>query len=180
MRCPDCGEERLLMFSCLTRGFCPSCHAKHLEEWGEWMRESLLLDVPHLKVVFTIPKMLRIFFKYKRGLLGELCRLAVNTLTIYFRAITEEDLTPGIIASIQTFGQKINFHPFPGDRGRGGQGRSLPQNLLLLRRPIGTAFPSLYLAYLCSYRPHYQPPQARLSHRQPSPTAFRLPGNPDG
>jgi hypothetical protein len=24
IRCPDCGEERLLMFSCKTRGFCPS------------------------------------------------------------------------------------------------------------------------------------------------------------
>ena len=29
------------------------------------------------KVVFTIPKMLRIFFKYKRRLLGDLCRLAL-------------------------------------------------------------------------------------------------------
>jgi hypothetical protein len=36
IRCPDCGEERLLMFSCKTRGFCPSCHAKRREEWGEW------------------------------------------------------------------------------------------------------------------------------------------------
>lgn len=26
------------MFSCKTRGFCPSCHAKRVEEWGEWMR----------------------------------------------------------------------------------------------------------------------------------------------
>ena len=43
IRCPDCGEERLLMFSCKTRGFCPSCHAKRREEWGEWMREELLL-----------------------------------------------------------------------------------------------------------------------------------------
>jgi ribosomal protein S27E len=40
IRCPDCGEERLLMFSCRTRGFCPSCHAKRLEEWSEWMREK--------------------------------------------------------------------------------------------------------------------------------------------
>ena len=23
------------MFSCRTRGFCPSCHAKRVEEWGE-------------------------------------------------------------------------------------------------------------------------------------------------
>jgi len=41
------------------RGFCPSCHAKRLEEWGEWVRETLLLDVPHRQVVFTIPKMLQ-------------------------------------------------------------------------------------------------------------------------
>jgi hypothetical protein len=32
------------MFSCRARGFYPSCHAKRLEEWGEWMREELLLQ----------------------------------------------------------------------------------------------------------------------------------------
>jgi len=47
IRCPDCHGEHLLTFSCKTRGFCPSCHAKRLEEWGEWVRETLLLDVPH-------------------------------------------------------------------------------------------------------------------------------------
>jgi hypothetical protein len=56
------------MFSCRTREFCPSGHAKRLEQWGDWMRETLLLDVPHRQVVFTIPKMLRIFFKYNRRL----------------------------------------------------------------------------------------------------------------
>jgi hypothetical protein len=40
------------------------------------MRETLLLDVPHRQVVFTIPKMLRVFFKFKRKLLGDLCRCA--------------------------------------------------------------------------------------------------------
>jgi len=64
------------MFSCRTREFCPSCHAKRLEEWGEWMRKTLILDVPHRQVVFTIPKRLRVFFKYKRRLLGDLCRVA--------------------------------------------------------------------------------------------------------
>ena len=57
-----------LMFSCKTRGFCPTCHAKQLGEWGEWMRETLLLDGPHRQVVFTIPKMLRIFFKLRIGI----------------------------------------------------------------------------------------------------------------
>jgi hypothetical protein len=33
------------------RGFCPSCHAKRLAEWGDWMRKTLLLEVPHRQVV---------------------------------------------------------------------------------------------------------------------------------
>lgn len=75
------------------------------------MRETLLLDVPHRQVVFTIPKMLRIFFKYNRRLLGELCRLALQSLTRYFEVVSGSELMPGVIAAIQTFGTKINFHP---------------------------------------------------------------------
>ncbi|TLN21077.1 transposase [bacterium] len=111
IRCPDCHAERLLMFSCRTRGFCPSCHSKRLEEWGEWMRETLLLDVPHRQVVFTIPRMLRIFFKYNRRLLGELCRCGLRSLTRYFQVTTGSELMPGVIAAIQTFGARINAHP---------------------------------------------------------------------
>jgi len=99
------------MFSCRTRGFFPSCHSKRLEEWGEWMRETLLLDVPHRQVVFTIPRMLRIFFKYNRRLLGELCRCALRSLTRYFEVTTGSELMPGVIAAIQTFGNRINLHP---------------------------------------------------------------------
>jgi hypothetical protein len=55
IRCPYCHTEHLLMFSCRTRGFCPSCHAKRLEEWGESVRETLLLDIPHRQVVSHIP-----------------------------------------------------------------------------------------------------------------------------
>jgi len=98
------------MFSCRTRGFCPSCHAKRVEEWGEWMRETLLLDVPHRQIVFTIPKRLRVFFKFNRRLLGDLCRCALRSLSCYFEVVTGSALTPGVIAAIQTFGDRINLH----------------------------------------------------------------------
>jgi ribosomal protein S27E len=111
IRCPDCGEERLLMFSCKTRGFCPSCHAKRREEWGEWMREELLLDVPHRQVVFTVPKMLRLFFRFKRKLLNDLCLSAVQALVKFLYTATGSELMPGVMAVIQTFGDRINFHP---------------------------------------------------------------------
>jgi hypothetical protein len=88
----------------------PPISPRRLEEWGEWVRDTLLLDVPHRQVVFTIPKTLRIFFKFRRRLLGELCRSAVKTLTVYFEALTGEELVPGVIAAVQTFGERINFH----------------------------------------------------------------------
>jgi len=90
------------MFSCKTRGFCPSCHAKRREE---------ILDRPHRQVVFTIPKMLRIFFKYNRSLLSSLCLCGKVALVKYFRATARKELKPGIIAVIQSFGSRINFHP---------------------------------------------------------------------
>lgn len=57
-----------MTFSRKSRGSRPSCPAKRLEEWEEWVRETLLLDVPCRKVVLTIPTTLRIFFKFRRKL----------------------------------------------------------------------------------------------------------------
>jgi hypothetical protein len=74
------------------------------------MRETLLLDVPHRQIVFTIPKRLRVFFKFNRRLLGDLCRCALRSLSRYFEIVTGSALTPGVIAAIQTFGDRINLH----------------------------------------------------------------------
>jgi hypothetical protein len=81
-----------------------------LRSGASGVQETLLLDVPHRQVVLTIPKTLRIFFKFRRRFLGELCQSAVKTLTVYFKAMTGEDLVQGIIAAVQTFGNRISFH----------------------------------------------------------------------
>jgi len=74
------------------------------------MREKLLLDVPHRQVVLTIPKMLRVFFKYNRSLLSGLCLCGKEALLQYFKSAAGRELTPGIIAVIQSFGSRINLH----------------------------------------------------------------------
>jgi ribosomal protein S27E len=102
IKCKDCGLERLLMFSCKTRGFCPSCHAKRREEWGEWMREELLLDIPHRQVVFTIPKMLRIFFRYNRSLLSGLCLCGKKALVKYFKAVVNSPSWPNVLLLLRS------------------------------------------------------------------------------
>ena len=75
------------------------------------MREELILDAPHRQVVFTIPKMLRIYFKYNRSLLSGLCLCGKEALLKYFKAVAGRELTPGIIAVIQSYGSRINLHP---------------------------------------------------------------------
>ena len=67
IRCPDCSKEYLVTFSCKTRHFCPSCHAKRREAWSIWLGRHLLLRVPHRQVVFTIPKMVRPFLLLPRA-----------------------------------------------------------------------------------------------------------------
>jgi hypothetical protein len=54
--------------------------------------------------------MLRIFFKYNRSLLSGLCLCAKEALVKYFKAVAGRELTPGIIAVIQSFGSRINLH----------------------------------------------------------------------
>jgi hypothetical protein len=83
-------------------------HSKRREEWGEWMREKLVLDTPHLQVVFTVPKMLRIFFKYNRSLLSLLCLYGKKALVKYFKATTRKEIAPGIIAVIWELDEKLN------------------------------------------------------------------------
>jgi len=94
------------MFFCKTRGFYPSCHAKRREEWGEWVWEEFFLDVPQRQVVFTVPKMLRLFFRFKRKPLNSLCLSAVQTLVKFLYTVTGLELMPGVVAVIQTFGDR--------------------------------------------------------------------------
>ena len=112
IRCDACAHEYLLAFSCKSRYFCPSCHAKRLARWSLWLDETLLAAVPHRQVVLTLPKRLRAYCLYRRSLLGDLARVAARTVTAAVRATTgEADLRVGIIACLQTHGSLANWHP---------------------------------------------------------------------
>lgn len=74
--CKECRRSFAVAFSCRQRCLCPSCHQKRELIWVDFATEDLLEDVPHRQVVFTIPKRLRIYFRYDRKLLGELAGCA--------------------------------------------------------------------------------------------------------
>lgn len=112
VRCPRCHHEMFVAFSCRRRCLCPSCHQKRALLMAQDIAEDLCAPVPHRQFVFTLPKRLRIFFRFDRRLLGQLPRLAWETVLEVYRAVLERrEVTPGMVAAIHTFGQLVHHHP---------------------------------------------------------------------
>ena len=113
VRCGSCRSEYLLAFSCKRRYFCPSCHQKRVVLFAERVEQEVLEKVPIRQYVVTIPKMLRVFFKHDRKLLGLLSRCFYQTLKQFLQeAYPERQTVPGMIVSIQTYGDDLlRFHP---------------------------------------------------------------------
>ncbi len=73
---------------------------------------TICQPVPHRQIVFTIPERLRIYCRCDRGLLGQLAQAAWSTVAEVYRDVLQrQDITPGVIAGIQTFGELIHVHP---------------------------------------------------------------------
>jgi len=60
--------------------------------------------VPHRQYVFTLPKMLRVYFRRDRCLLGKLSSCAADALKTLFPAACKDLMAvPGIIIAVQTY-----------------------------------------------------------------------------
>ncbi len=112
LKCDACGSERLLTLSCKQRGICPSCDAKRAAAFAAFLKDELVENVGHCLWTFTLPKMLRPYFMRHRELLGELARLAYETIKeLMLEAAGDDKARPGVVAVPQTFGSLIQPHP---------------------------------------------------------------------
>ena len=76
------------------------------------LRSNILYPVPHRQYVFTLPKILRIYFKYDRKLLSKLCHCANRSLNTFFKTVLNTNTgKPGTVTAIQTFGDYGRWHP---------------------------------------------------------------------
>jgi len=64
-------------------------------------------------ITLTVPKRIRPFFLWDRKLLGLLARCAAETIRTFYRHMTgEPDGVPGMVISVQTFGNRAgNYNP---------------------------------------------------------------------
>jgi hypothetical protein len=128
--CSECRRSVLVAFSCRGRSFCPSCEKKKQLLWAEWLREELLAPVPHRHVVLTIPRLLRPLLRRRRDLLIELARAGAEATVELVRRGAERDLRPGLVVSVATAGDLLQWHPhlhlLTTDGGVAPDGRFLP------------------------------------------------------
>jgi len=53
-------------------------------QFSEWLTQEVLENVIHQQYVLTIPKIIRLYFKYDRSLLGKLCLCGWETKDIFY------------------------------------------------------------------------------------------------
>jgi ribosomal protein S27E len=112
VRCTSCKHEMFVAYSCKQRCTCPSCHQKRTLLAGIHVAEDVCLPVAHRQVVFTIPKRLRVHARFDRKLLGKLSSCAWTCIKAEAgRMLKREDVVPGMIAAIQTFGTLLHWNP---------------------------------------------------------------------
>ena len=103
--CLGCGEEKRIPFTCKSR-ICSRCGKRHTDEWSERLG-SLLYDVPHRHVIFTVPDRLWGYFEQASALQKLLIETAVSTVRRYFRSKVGEEIVPGIVAVLHPFGSDL-------------------------------------------------------------------------
>jgi hypothetical protein len=72
----------------------------------------VLKKVPHRHFVFSIPRILRVYFLFNRNLLKELSRISWEVIREYYsNTCRKEGANPAAVAVIQTFGDYLSFNP---------------------------------------------------------------------
>jgi hypothetical protein len=106
-RCDNCGTVRIIYHSCRNR-HCPKCQHMPRERWLE-KRKDEILPLSYFHVVFTLPHELNtIILNNKKVMLNCLFAAASKTLLIFGK--NELDGTPGFLAILHSWDQKLKAH----------------------------------------------------------------------
>ncbi|MBE0479293.1 transposase zinc-binding domain-containing protein, partial [Candidatus Aerophobetes bacterium] len=110
LRCTNCGESKIIPFSCKSR-LCPSCTHIHLQERIMKIKSIMIKGVGHRHVVLTTPKELWGYFLKDRLLLNVMADAGAQLIKDVLSFYRRQGIEPGIILIIQTAGRALNFNP---------------------------------------------------------------------
>jgi hypothetical protein len=113
LRCSGCGHERLLAFSCKSRGICPSCNTRRMAEVAAHVTDHVLPQLPVRQWVLSLPKRLRPFLETNPDIAGAVLRIFIRAVrTTLYRTSpgAPHDAQLGALTFIHRFGAALNTH----------------------------------------------------------------------
>lgn len=114
LRCPGCGYEHFVAFSCKGR-LCPSCQSRRMADTAAFLVDELLPAAPYRQWVLTFPWVLRARLSVDRRLLSALLGAFLRTVFAWQRrrgrALGIAGGRTGAVSFVQRFGSALNLHP---------------------------------------------------------------------
>jgi hypothetical protein len=109
VRCPECGYNMVVGFSCKQRGICPSCEGRRMTEQAAWLVDQVIPRVPVRQWVLSMPFKIRFILAKS----GQLKREVLNIfLSEVFRAIKKsvgKRGRTGAVTVVQRAGSALNL-----------------------------------------------------------------------
>ena len=108
------GLQKLVSLSKLRPTGCGKCrrgqdvqepaNQKRLLLFAEPLSENVLFRLPHRQFVFTVPKILRLYFKYDRNLFEDVSRIIFSIIQDFYNESAPAALKTASVVSYQLYG----------------------------------------------------------------------------
>ena len=126
LKCADCKAERLVAFSCRSRGFCPSCLGKRQALASEFLMDKILGGLPVRQFVLSFPFELRFLMARDSRLMSLVLAIVNRAIGGFYRRKAKLELgAPGgskdgsksgaktktaAVTFIQRYGSSLNLN----------------------------------------------------------------------
>ncbi len=113
LHCPECGQDRLLAFSCKARVWCPSCAGRRMADTAAHLVDRVFPMVPLRQWVLSLPFALRYGMACDRRLTSDVLNVFIRALFGELRRRARQLLGPGssqcgAVTFVQRFGDALN------------------------------------------------------------------------
>jgi len=114
IRCPDCGKDMIVAFSCGSRTVCPSCSGRRMAASAMHLTDKVLPDCPVRQWVLSVPYAIRRLLSSDNKVFGAVLKIFVRVVEEFYLERAKHDgiLKPktGMLTIMQRFGGSLNLN----------------------------------------------------------------------
>jgi hypothetical protein len=130
VRCPACGHDEVVAFSCKGRGFCPSCMGRRMADTAAYLVDHVFPQVPIRQWVLSFPWQIRLHLARDSKLLTRAINVFIEEVSRHYEReliYARVDLDPdewrhrrslrsgkevfgGAVTAVQRYGSSLNLN----------------------------------------------------------------------